>query len=139
MLILTGLPLYYQNPIGRLYEHPDGYIVVDYNAGKRVMSDYRAFLTHLEGALKRNSWNKMLTNQRFMAPFSEEERTWIVEQWLAVSHALQREMIAAVLLPEDVIARLGVNTMMQGARQGALVYRVFNEAQAAAAWLRQVA
>jgi hypothetical protein len=44
-----------------------------------------------------------------------------------------------VLLPDDVFARLGVNTLMQEAREGALVYRIFNDAQAAGAWLRQVA
>jgi hypothetical protein len=136
MLLLSGLPLYYQNAIGRLYEHPDGYAVVDYNAGKRKLSDYQAFLNHLEHLLKRRGWNKMLANQRLMEPFSDEERTWITEQWLVVSHALQREMIAAVLLPNDVFARLAMSTLMQGAREGALVYRVFNDAGEAAKWLR---
>ncbi|MBG8555988.1 hypothetical protein [Hymenobacter guriensis] len=136
MLQLTGLALYYENPIGRLYEHPDGYVVIDYNAGDRVMSEYRAFLTHLENLLKLRGWNKMLANQRLLTPFTDEERTWIREQWLQVSHAVQREMLAAVLLPNDVFARLGMTSLMQDAREGALRYRVFNDAQAAAAWLR---
>jgi hypothetical protein len=138
MLILSGLPIYYENLIGRLYEHPDGYVVVDYKAGKRNFVDYQAFLNHLENLLKRRGWNKMLANQRAMSPFTEEERTWIREQWLTVSHAIQREMVAAVLLPEDVFARLAVSTLMHSAREGALVYRIFNEAQTAAAWLREV-
>ncbi|MCB2409580.1 hypothetical protein [Hymenobacter lucidus] len=138
MLLLSGLPIYYQNAIGRLYEHPDGYVVVDYNAGSRLKPDYVAFLQHLEHLLKRRGWNKMLANQRLMAPFTEEERGWIRGQWLTVSHAVQREMVAAVLLPEDVFARLAISSLMQDAREGALVYRVFNDAQVAAAWLRQV-
>ncbi|MCC3160263.1 hypothetical protein LJ737_23705 [Hymenobacter sp. 15J16-1T3B] len=138
MLVLAGLPLYYENPIGRLYEHPNGYVVVDYNAGPRVLGDFQAFLNHLEHLLKRRGWNKMLANQRLLAPFTDEERTWIKDQWLQVSHALQREMIAAVLLPNDVFARLAMSTLMQGAREGALHYRVFNDALEAAAWLRQL-
>lgn len=138
MLQLSGLPLYYQNPIGRLYEHSDGYVVVDYNAGTRLKIDYLSFLQHLEHLLKRRGWNKMLANQRLMAAFTEEELTWIRGQWLTVSHALQREMVAAVLLPADVFARLAVSTLMQSAREGALVYRVFNDAQTAAEWLCQV-
>ena len=134
---LSGLPLYFENPIGRLYEHSDGYAIVDYNAGTRQFNDYRAFLQHLENLLKGRGWNKMLANQRLLAPFTDEERTWIREQWLTVSHALQREMVAAVLLPNDVFARLTLSTLMQGAREGALVYRMFNDAQEAAAWLRQ--
>jgi hypothetical protein len=137
MLLLSGIPIYYQNAIGRLYEHSDGYAVVDYNAGSRVQSDYVAFLQHLEHLLKRRGWNRMLANQRLMAPFTEEERTWIRGQWLTVSHALQREMVAAVLLPNDVFARLAVSSLMQDAREGALVYRIFNDAQQAAAWLLQ--
>ena len=138
MLLLSGLPIYYQNAIGRLYEHPDGYAVVDYNSGSRLKGDYVAFLQHLEHLLKRRGWNKMLANQRLMAPFTEEEQAWIRGQWLTVSHAVQREMVAAVLLPDDVFARLAVSSLMQGAREGALVYRVFNDAQLAAAWLRHV-
>ena len=138
MLLLSGIPIYYQNAIGRLYDHPDGYVVVDYNAGSRQKGDYVAFLQHLEHLLHLRGSNKMLANQRLMAPFTEEERTWIRGQWLTVSHALQREMIAAVLLPDDVFARLGVSSLMQDAREGALIYRIFNDAQAAAAWLRQI-
>ncbi|SNC77698.1 hypothetical protein SAMN06265337_4299 [Hymenobacter gelipurpurascens] len=139
MLQLSGLPIYYQNSIGRLYEDPGGYVIVDYNAGSRLKTDYTAFLQHLENLLKRRGWNKMLANQRLMAPFTEEEGLWIRGQWLTVSHALQREMVAAVLLPDDVFARLGMNSLMHEAREGALVYRIFNDAQAAAVWLRQVA
>lgn len=72
-------------------------------------------------------------------PFTEEEQAWICGQWLTISHALQREMVA-VLLPDDIFARLAVSSLMQGAREGALVYRVFNDndAQLAATWLHQV-
>jgi len=138
MLILSGLPIYYENLIGRLYEHPDGYVVVDYKAGKRNLFEYQVFLNHLGILLKRRGWNKMLANQRAMSPFTEEERAWIREQWLTVTHAVQREMVAAVLLPEDVFARLAVSTLMHSAREGVLVYRIFNDAQSAAAWLRGV-
>jgi hypothetical protein len=138
MLPLAGLPLYYQNAIGRLYEHPEGYVVVDYNAGSRVKGEYVAFLQHLELLLVSRRWNKMLANQRLMAPFTQEELAWIKGQWLTVSHALQREMVAAVLLPNEVFARLAISYLLQDAREGALVYRVFNDAQAAATWLCQV-
>lgn len=137
MLRLSGLPLYYQNPVGRLYEHPDGYVVVDYSTGQRRLGDLQAFLNHLEHLLKRRNWNRILANQSLMTPFTEEESTWIREHWLAVSRALQQEMVAAILLPEDVFARLALSTMLQGAREGALLYRGFSDVQEAAAWLRQ--
>lgn len=75
----------------------------------RAGLDYVAFLQHLEHLLVRRRWNKMLANQRLMAPLTEEERSWIVGQWVTVSHAVQREMVAAILLPNDVFACLAVN------------------------------
>lgn len=140
MLLLAGLSLYYENPIGRLYEHPDGYVVVDYNAGVRELATYQAFLTHLENLLKRRGWNRMLANQWLLQPFTDEESTWLREHWLTVSHAMQREMIAAILLPEQVLAHLtSSSARFQSAREGALVYRLFTDAQAASTWLRHQA
>lgn len=139
MLLLAGLSLYYENPVGRLYEHPDGYVVVDYHAGARQLATFQAFLTHLENLLQRRGWYKMLANHRLMSPFTEEENTWLREHWLAVSHAGPREMVAAVLLPEEVFARLALSSnMLQSAREGALVYRIFTDAQTADTWLCQV-
>jgi hypothetical protein len=138
MLLLAGLPLTYQNSIGHLYEHPAGYVIIDYQPGIRERSDYQAFLHQLERLLQRRGWHKMLANQRRMAPFADVERTWLYEQWRTLSQTLQQEMVAAVLLPEDVFARLTMSTLMQGARAGALRYRIFTEAPAAAAWLDQV-
>ena len=59
MLVLAGLPLYFENPIGRLYEHPDGYVVVDYNAGARKLTEFQAFLHHLEHLLRRHGDAKL--------------------------------------------------------------------------------
>ncbi|MCR5886661.1 hypothetical protein LRS06_02495 [Hymenobacter sp. J193] len=136
MLHLELASLYFENPIGRLYAHADGYIIVDFKAGPRDRQAHQAFLTHLENLMKSRGWNKMIANQRLMAPYTEEERQWIKDQWLIVSHAIQKEMVAAVLLPEDVFARLAMSTMMQQAREGALVYCVFTDGEQAAAWLK---
>ena len=134
---LAAHVLYFENAVGRLSEHANGYAVVYYKPGKRVLSDFQAFLTHLGNLLHRRNWHKVLTDQRAMAPFTDEERLWVRDFWLAAQPGVRRETLAAVLLPEDVFARLATNLVMHDAREGALVYHVFNEEHAAASWLRQ--
>jgi hypothetical protein len=135
---LTSSLLYFENAVGRLYEHTDGYVLVQYKPGKRLFLDMQAFLTHLGQLLRRRGWHKMLADQRQMSQFTEEERLWIQERWLAQSQATGHEMLAAVLLPEDVFARLSMNLVMNDAREGALIYHVFRDEVAAADWLKRM-
>ncbi|WP_045689441.1 hypothetical protein [Hymenobacter sp. AT01-02] len=137
MPLSSGLLVYFENTIGRLLEHPDGYAVIRYHAGKRTATDFQSFLLHLGRLLRRRNWYKMLADHRASAPFTEEERQWLSSHWLAVSQANQQEMVAALLLPEDVFARLSMNLIMHDAREGALIYHIFNDETEATTWLRQ--
>jgi hypothetical protein len=135
---LTIGRLYFENAVGQLAEHPNGYALVQFKPGKRDFIDFQSFLTHLGHLLRRRGWYKILVNQRQMAPFTEEERSFVHQHWLAQSQANQPDMVAAVLLPEDVFARLSMNLVMNDAREGALSYHVFMDEVKAAAWLRQI-
>jgi hypothetical protein len=126
--------LYFENPVGRVWEHPDGYAVVQYHAGKRKMHHLTAFLTHTGQLMARRGWNKLLGDQRLMNPFTDEEAAWIVENWLAKTG----ETYGAVLLPNDVFARLSVSQVMNEAKAATLTYRMFDSEEAAHAWLRQL-
>jgi hypothetical protein len=130
--------LYFENPVGRVLEHPDGYAVVQYAAGARDFATFQAFLTHTSHLLRRYNWHQMLADQRFMAPFTDEERTWIREYWLARSANDNYELYGAVIIPEDVFARLSLNLIMNDSQQSALTYRLFDAEAEAVAWLRQL-
>ena len=129
--------VYFENPVGRLSEHANGYAIVQYKPGKRVFSEFQALLTHLGHLLRRRGWHKVLTDQRALAPFTEQEQTWIREQWMNPAPSQRQQTLAAVLLPHDVFARLSSNLVMQDAREGALTYHIFEDEAAAGAWLRQ--
>jgi hypothetical protein len=68
-----------------------------------------------------------------MTPYTDEERAWIIENWL---HR-DGDMYGAVLVPNDVFARLSVSQVMTEAKTEALTYRMFDNQDAAEAWLRQ--
>ncbi|TGD79690.1 hypothetical protein [Hymenobacter wooponensis] len=130
--------LYFENAVGKLYEQADSYAFVQYKSGKRAFPDLQAFLTHLAQLLRRRGWYKMLTDQRQMSQFTQEERLWIRDTWLTGPQAVSHELLAAVLLPEDVFARLSMKLVMNETREGILVYHIFGDEQEAAAWLRRI-
>jgi hypothetical protein len=131
--------LYFENPVGRLLEHPDGYALVQYTAAPRDFAIFQAFLTHTHHLLRRHGWHKMLADQRHMAPFTEEERQWIGQEWLARSANDGYPLFGAIIIPTDVYARLALDSVMSTMQQNsALTYRLFTTEQEATAWLHQL-
>jgi hypothetical protein len=74
-----------------------------------------------------------------MSPFTEEETAWVTTYWL--DHHRQRPggIYAAVLLANDVFARLSATQLRHEAKAAALTYRLFEAEAEAAAWLAQLA
>jgi hypothetical protein len=134
----STLRLYFENAVGRLLENPRGYLVVEYKPGSRKLSELQAFLHHASQALARNAWNKLLGDQRLMAPFTPEESQWITEYWLSAAQLRTDTVYGAVLLPHDVFARLSVSQLMHDAKASAMTYRLFQEHAEAEAWLIQL-
>jgi hypothetical protein len=88
--------------------------------------------------LKRNGWHRLLGDQRLMAPFTTEESEWIVEYWLDSSRHGPRGLYGAIILANDVFARLAMDQVVHEAKASALTYRMFDSEDKAVAWLRQV-
>ncbi|MBH8559874.1 hypothetical protein [Hymenobacter negativus] len=131
--------LYFENPVGRLLEHPDGYALVQYTEAPRDFAVFQAFLTHTHHLLRRHGWHKMLADQRYMAPFTDEERQWIGQDWLARSASDGYALFGAIIIPTDVYARLALDQVMSTMlQQSALTYRLFATEEEATEWLRQL-
>ena len=131
--------LYFENPVGRLLEHPDGYALVQYTKAPRDFAVFQAFLTHTHHLLRRHGWHKMLADQRQMAPFTEQERQWIGQDWLGRSASDGYALFGAVNIPTDVYSALALNQLIATVQQrSALTYRLFTAEEEATAWLRQL-
>jgi hypothetical protein len=134
----TPSPLiYFENAAGRLAEHPDGYAIFQYHPGLRKLSDLQALLTHTAALLRRRGWHKLLGDQRRMSPFTAQERALILDSWLTGS-TMPKGVYAAVILAEDVFARLAASQVITETQEAAITYRLFDTEAAAAAWLRQL-
>ncbi|MDF7815083.1 hypothetical protein [Hymenobacter sp. YC55] len=135
---LTSHTVYFENPVGRLSEHAHGYAIVHYKPGKRVFHEFEALLTHLTHLLRRRGWHKVFSDQRALAPFTAQEQAYIRERWQEASPSRHRERLVAVLLPQDVYARLSAHLVINDAHEGDVTYRIFDDEATAGAWLRQM-
>ena len=123
--------LYFQNPVARLLEHPQGYAVVEYRPGPRQLSDLQGLLAQLVRLLTQRGWDKVLADQRLMQPYTPEESEWIRANWLTRGVVFR----GAILLPQDVFARLASSQLVHEAKAANLSYRLFEEQAAAEVWL----
>lgn len=101
------LHTYFENSVGRLLEHPAGhYISVEYRTGPRQLSELQAFLSHAGQLLARRGWDKLLSHQGLMTPFTPEEIEWITGYWRTKAQQRTDMLYGALLLPHEVFARL---------------------------------
>lgn len=123
--------LYFQNPVGRLLEHPQGYAVVEYRPGPRQLADLQGLLAQLVRLLTQRGWDRVLADQRLMQPYTPDESEWIRANWLTRGVVFR----GAILLPHDVFARLASSQLVHEAKAASLSYRLFEELATAEAWL----
>jgi hypothetical protein len=130
--------LYFKNDAGSLWEEPQGYLRLDYNAGPRDEAQFRALLTHARQALGRHGWSRMLVNQQEMNAFSPTEERWMIHEWLPQAVKDNGYRYGAVVIARNVFARLATANLVLSSRQLGHVYRNFERDEDAVAWLLSV-
>jgi hypothetical protein len=134
MSILTR-SLYFENSSGRIWEEPAGYLRLEYRPGPREAVQFRALLTHTAQAMSRRQWNKMLVDQRDMAPFNPSEQDWMTNEWLPRAVQENGYRYGAILVARNVFARLATNQFVMASRNLSHTYRTFETEDDAVAWL----
>ncbi len=127
--------LYFDNPAGQILEHPAGYAVLRYRAGKRQPADLPALIGQLGQLLLRRGWHRYLADTRPMAPLTGAEKAWMLAHWLGPQAVRPARLWAAMLLPAEAIAWLGVIEVMNEAKTGAIAYKNFTAETQAEAYL----
>ena len=127
--------LYFENSVGRLWEEPTGYLRLEYKPGPRGEVEFRALLTHAAQALTRHHWRSILVDQRQMTPFVMSEQTWMGTEWLP--HAVHEHgyRFGAVLVAQNVFARLAMTQLVLSTRNLPHTYRTFEGEDEAVGWL----
>ena len=129
--------LYFENSAGRIWEEPGGYLRLDYRPGPRDSTHFRALLTHTAQAMSRRQWDKMLVDQREMAPFNPSEQDWMTNEWLPRTVTEHGYRYGAILVAHNVFARLATNQFVMASRNLPHTYRTFEAEDEAVAWLQK--
>ena len=130
--------LYFENSIGRLWEEPEGYLRLEYKPGPRETVQFRAMLTHTAQALSRRQWTSILVDQRQMAPFNSSEQAWMSNEWLPKAVHEHGYRHGAVVVAQNVFARLAMTQLVLSTRDLPHSYRTFEDEAEALAWLKSV-
>lgn len=107
--------LYFKNALGRILEHPNGYAWLRYQPNQWALSDVQGFLTHTSRLLQRYGWHRMLSDQRLLLPFTEDERLLILDYW-QTRHLAYGPVTGTVVLSQDVFTRLSFSHSRPRAR-----------------------
>lgn len=137
MPLSTTLRVYFENAAGRVLEHPAGYVVFVYRPGPRQLRDFQALITYAGHLLVRNGWHRILGDQRQMVPLTAEERAWVVTFWQQHTTQHLDHLCAAVVLAQDVFARLAASQLKSEMRYANMTYQQFANERDAIAWLKQ--
>ncbi|GAA4054286.1 hypothetical protein GCM10022409_46670 [Hymenobacter glaciei] len=130
--------LYFENAVGRLYEHPDGYALFRFSAGQRKLSELQGLFRHVRHVLERNGWHHFLSDQRLLAPFTPEEVDWLVDYWRDTAAQHPAGLYGAVVMSHNVFTRLAMGQIVQQANTASMYFRRFETEAEATGWLEQV-
>lgn len=127
--------IYYENAVGRASDDPLGFARLTYQAGLRPRDSFQALLGHVTRLLARRGDGCLLVDQRRMAPFTPEEQAYVIEQWLPRTVQEGGYRYGAVIVAEDVFARLATASVVTAVRDLPMQYRYFEQEAEAIRWL----
>ncbi|GAB2774118.1 hypothetical protein HNQ93_001011 [Hymenobacter luteus] len=129
--------VYFESAAGTLLEDPAGFIraIWGSNAQQYTTADAQEFFSQMMAGMQRRGWSRMFVDQTHMRPFTAEEQRWISQEWLprAVTHGGYRH--GAVVVSPNVMVRLATAYITTQVLNLSLIYRSFDSAAAAQAWL----
>ncbi len=118
---------YYENPAGQLLEHPNGYAVLRYAAGKRSPIELQGLLTHLGQLLLRRGWTRFLSDTRLMEPLTETEKDWVTTHWHDGKIARPPHLQGVILAATNAVTRLGIGQVLRHATPNNIHYHTLTD------------
>ena len=133
----TSLPLYFENAAGQVREHPAGYGIICYHAGKRPADSFAELGSKIGQLLVARKWGRFISDQRVLAPLTEAEKTWVTEFWIGQRVPRPAHLTEALLVASDVFTRLSMAQILNqtSSAAGSLTIQYFDKEDAAQAWL----
>ena len=129
--------VYYENGVGRATDDSLGFARLTYREAPRTKEAFQALLGHVSRLLAQRGDGCLLVDQRLMQPFTPEEQTYVVEQWVPRAVQEGNYRFGAVVVAHNVFARLATSMVVTAVRDLPILYRYFEEEAEAVTWLLQ--
>ena len=127
--------VYYENPVGRATDDPMGFARLTYQAGLRPKDGFQVLLGQVTKLLTQREDGCLLIDQRLMSPFTPEEQEYVIQQWLPRVVQESSYRYGAVLVAQNVFARLATATVIAAVRDLSITYQYFEQEAEAITWL----
>jgi hypothetical protein len=127
--------IYYENPVGRVVDDPMGFTRLAYQPGTRPEDEFKALLSHVTKLMARREDGCLLVDQRLMTPFTPEEQEYVIQQWLPRIVEAGGYRYGAILVAQNVFARLATSAIIAAVRDLSITYQYFEQEAEAITWL----
>jgi hypothetical protein len=116
-MLNSATSLYFQNAVGKVVEHPDGYAFVQYNQVKWDVELLRNLLEHLGNLLLHRGWHRILVDLQHIEPLSAKEKQFLIAEWYSCKIPRPASVTTAYTPAENVFSRLAIHELQEVARK----------------------
>ena len=135
--LFTLETLYFENPVGRLYYHPEGYVRLAWLPDRLPLAAIQAFYEQVLALLLRTRSHLILSDHGQRAPLPTEAQSWLTTNWIPRVMAQAQARHCAIVEGANPIHRLSTQSIVSAAPVN-FTFKRFDSVADAAAWLLSV-
>jgi hypothetical protein len=130
--------LFFQNPVGKLYYQPAGYVRLAWAAGRQPVEAIQAFYEQVLALLKSSGVRRVLSDHGQRAPLPLAAQEWLTTSWIPRAIQETQTHHCAIVEGADPLHRLSTQSVVSTSPAG-FQFKRFDNFAAADAWLRGLA
>lgn len=126
--------LYFQNPAGKLFYHPTGFVHLAWNTERLALEAIQSFYEQALALLINTRSRYILSDHGRRAPLSAGAQQWLTENWIPRAIGQARVSHCAIVEGADPLHRLSTQSVLSAAPAG-IWFQRFATFEAAQTWL----
>jgi hypothetical protein len=131
----TQETLFFQNPAGKLYYQPAGYVRLAWAPERQPLDVVQTFYEQALALLKSTGVRRILSEHGARAPLPVAAQEWLATDWIPRAMSQANTHYCAIVEGADPLHRLSTQSVVSTAPAG-FKFKRFDTFAAAEAWLR---
>jgi hypothetical protein len=127
--------LFFQNPAGKLFYQPAGYVRLAWAAERQTLETIQAFYEQVLALLKSTGVRRVLSDHGQRAPLPIAAQEWLTTNWIPRAMQQAHTRHCAIVEGADPMHRLSTQSVVSTSPVG-FQFKRFDNFAAADAWLR---